>query len=54
MEHDVAAFDLATSTNGLFLNPVGQVSGRGRDGKTSPVQPSSGKEMKWRSARVVV
>ena len=47
MEHGVAAFNPAKSTNRLFINAIGQVSGRGKDGKASPVFASSGREMKW-------
>jgi hypothetical protein len=51
-EYDVATFDKAATTNGLFLNKMGQVSPRGKDGKAAPVFASSGKEIKW--YRIVV
>ncbi|KAL8277380.1 hypothetical protein RQP46_010220 [Phenoliferia psychrophenolica] len=47
LEHTVPAFNEKKTTNGLFLNGVGQVSIRGKDGNASPVFASSGKELKW-------
>ncbi|KAL8286989.1 hypothetical protein RQP46_003995 [Phenoliferia psychrophenolica] len=47
LEHTVAPFDVEKTTNGLFLNGIGQVSIRGKNGDASPVFASSGKELKW-------